>query len=788
LIGEKISSYLIQEHLGTGGMAVVYRAVDQRLGRPVALKFLPPELKKQTEARQFLLREAQAASGLEHPNICTIYQIDETPEGQLFIAMAFYEGETLDARIKRGGPVPVTDAMAIAAQVAGGLAEAHRHGIVHCDIKPANLLLTKDGRVKILDFGIARLLEAPSSGRAKWIMGTVPYMSPEQIRGEEIDPRSDLWSLGVVLYQAVAGQRPFRGQSQEEIKKAILHSDPPAIPGYPETEIAGLQHILRWSLARRREDRYNNAREMQADLVTPKGSMPRGPSLIVEETEGSVSTFAQPRFEPRSSTAPTTGPQSRTAVPSIAVLLPLDVSRDRDQEHLCFGIAEELISRLARFDGLKVAARTSAFNSALGALDPTEIGGRLQVSTVLESSVRKFGDRLRISARLIETDSGAILWTEDYDREAADLFAVQDEIADKIATRLRGTLLGGTSGAGTTAREAAKVTSFEAFDLYLKGRYCWNKRTEDELRRGIDFFQKALQVSPDFPQAHAGLADSYTMLGIYGAEAPSDVMPRAKIAAERALELDPSLAEVYTSRGCVRSAFDWEFNGAAADFQRAMTLDPLYATAHQWMAMNCLIPKRRFELAKAELDKAANLDPMSLPINVSLGLFYLFSGDPAQAAQELQRVTEIDPDFPQAHLFLSQALREQGKLEAARDAAVRAAELSGGKPISTATLAAAHAALGDRKRVEWLLEKLLDPPKAPKAEAKAGPRARYVSPALVAQIYVVLGEFDLAFGLLVRSVRMRSADLLWLGVDPIYAPLRKFPRFQALLSEIGLEL
>lgn len=771
MIGEKISHYLIQEHLGTGGMAIVYKAIDQRLGRPVALKFLPPELKKQTEARQFLLREAQAASGLEHPNICTIYQIDETPEGQLFIAMAFYEGETLDARIKRG-PLPVADAMAIAAQVAGGLGEAHKHNIVHCDIKPANLLITRDGRVKILDFGIAKLVEAKSAGRSKWIMGTVPYMSPEQIRGEELDARSDLWSLGVVLYHAVAGQRPFRGQTQEEIKKAILHSDPPAIPGYPETEIAGLQHILRWSLSRRREDRYNNAREMQQDLVAPKGSMPRGPSLIVEE--GTNPTFAQPRFEPRNQTSPTTGSIHRTGTPSIAVLLPVDVSKDHDQEHLCFGIAEELISRLARFEGLKVAARTSAFSSALGALDPSEIGQRLQVGNVLESSVRTFGGRLRISARLIESESGAILWTEDYDRETADLFSVQDEIADKIATRLRVTLLGAD---GPNAREAARVSSFEAFDLYLKGRYCWNKRTEDELRRGIDFFQKAIAVSSDFPQAHAGLADSYTMLGIYGAEAPADVMPRAKIAAERALELDPSLAEVYTSRGCVRSAFDWDFNGAAADFQKAMTIDPLYATAHQWMAMNCLIPKRRFELAKEALDKAIELDPVSLPINVSLGLFHLFSGDAERAAQELHRVTELDPGFPQAYLFLSQAQREIGQLESARDSAVRAAELSGGKPNATATLAAAHAALGDQKRVAWLLEKFLD-----------GSGGRYVSPTLLAQIYTVHGEVELAFGALVRAVRMRSSDLLWLGVDPVYAPLRRFPRFKALLSEIGLEL
>ena len=771
MIGEKISHYLIQEHLGTGGMAVVYKAVDQRLGRQVALKFLPPELKKQTEARQFLLREAQAASGLEHPNICTIYQIDETAEGQLFIAMAFYEGETLDARIKRG-PLPVADAMAIAAQVAGGLGEAHKHNIVHCDVKPANLLITRDGRVKILDFGIAKLVATPSAGRSKWIMGTVPYMSPEQIRGEELDARSDLWSLGVVLYHAVAGQRPFRGQTQEEIKKAILHSDPPAIPGYPETEIAGLQHILRWSLSRRREDRYNNAREMQQDLVAPKGSMPRGPSLIAED--GTNPTFAQPRFEPRQQTSPTTGPLHRTSTPSIAVLLPVDVSKDHDQEHLCFGIAEELISRLARFEGLKVAARTSAFSSALGALDPSEIGQRLQVGNVLESSVRTFGGRLRISARLIESEGGAILWTEDYDRETADLFAVQDEIADKIATRLRGTLLGADL---PSAREAARVSSFEAFDLYLKGRYCWNKRTEDELRRGIDFFQKAIAVSHDFPQAHAGLADSYTMLGIYGAEAPADVMPRAKIAAERALELDPSLAEVYTSRGCVRSAFDWDFNGAAADFQKAMAIDPLYATAHQWMAMNCLIPKRRFELAKEELEKAIELDPVSLPINVSLGLFHLFSGDPAKAVQELQRVTELDPGFPQAHLFLSQAQREVGDFENARGSAVRAAELSGGKPSATATLAAAYAGLGDQKRVAWLLEKFLD-----------GSGGRYVSPTLLAQIYAVHGEVELAFGALVRAVRMRSSDLLWLGVDPVYAPLWRFPRFKALLSEIGLEL
>jgi TolB-like protein/Tfp pilus assembly protein PilF len=770
LIGEKISQYLIQEHLGSGGMAVVYRAIDQRLGRPVALKFLPKDLKQQTEARQLLLREAQAASALDHPNICAIYQIDETPEGGLFIAMAFYEGETLEALIKQRRCLPLAEALSYAAQIAGGLGEAHRHGIVHCDVKPANVLITREGKVKILDFGVARLGNTESQGRSKWIMGTVPYMSPEQIRGEQLDARSDLWSLGIVLYHMVAGQRPFRGANHDEIKKAILRADPAPIDGFGEAELAGLRHILRWSLSKRREDRYNNAREMQADLLAPRGSMPRGP-LLFEPSGAELSTFAQGRPEQRPPTTTGTTGAHRIA-PSIAVLLPVDGSRGHDQEHLCFGIAEELISRLAKLEGLRVAARTSAFNPALGGLDPGDIGRRLQVATVLESSVRKFGERLRISARLIETENGAILWTEDFDRETADLFAVQDEIADAIAGRLRLTLLG---PAATEPPPAGQGASFEAYDLYLKGRFCWNKRTEDELRRGIEFFQRAIAEHPEFPQAYAGLADSYTMLGIYGAEPPAEVMPRAKTAAQQALALDASLAEVYTSRGCVRSAYEWDFAGGAVDFQRATQLDPTYATAHQWLAMHCLIPRRRFEQALGELQRAVELDPMSLPISSSLGLFHYYAGEPARAVDELRRILAVDPDFPQAQLFLSQALREQGDGEGALNAALRAAELTHGRPAATAALALAHARIGDRQRVGWLLDKLLDL------------RGRYVPPTLLSQLYLALGEVELAFNALDRAVRMRTCDLIWLGVDPVYAPLRQYQRFQEILRELGLE-
>jgi len=749
LIGQTIAQYKVLDQLGSGGMGSVYKAVDERLDRLVALKILPRGRDEDNRARTRFEQEAQAISALDHPNICTIYQIGETSDGLHFIAMAYYEGETVSQMLARS-PLLVGEAARIAAQVAGGLHAAHQRGIVHRDVKPANIVVTEDGHAKILDFGVAKLTGRAEITQEGSVVGTAVYMSPEQTSGKDLDHRTDIWSVGVLLYQMVTGELPFPGDDLITVQRSILLKEPEPITTVQEPEGTRLNQILRRALAKDPEDRYQSMWEMQRDLeaLALHVTAPMQPTSVPREKEGEKE-------------------------PSIAVLPFVDLSPEKDQEYFCCGIAEELICLLTGVEHLRVASRASAFHSFARTDNPRLIGRQLAVDTVIEGSVRKAGNRLRVTARLLEVSDGSYLWSEKYDREVSDLFDIQDEIARMIVDALELTLM----KRSRPPQPGHTTDNIEAYFLYLKGRYQWNKRTIEGLKKGIEYFQQAIAEDPNYARAYAGLADSYVMLGIYGFLPPEEVMPRAKAAAEKALEINDSLAEVYTSRACVRSVYDWDFAGAESDFQRAVELDPSYATSYQWKAMNYLIPLGRFEEAAEALRQAWELDPLSLTINISRGLYFYYCRRYQEAVDEFRRALEIDEDFEPAHVFLGQTYDKQGLYEEALAELRQAVQLSGGRPDITVALGHAHAQLGRRDLARCFLDQLLH-------EAKT----KYVSPSVVAQVHAALGERDEALAALESARVMRSADLIWLGVNPVFDPLLDEPGFRALLNEIGLEV
>ena len=739
--------YRIFDQLGKGGMAVVYRAEDTKLQREVALKFLPLGLLDESTARERFRREAQAASALDHHNICTIHEIDETPEGQLFIVMGYYPGETLDRHIARG-PLPLSQAAEIAIQIASGLVKAHQKGIVHRDIKPANIMITADNTVKILDFGVAKLsgtdFHITQPGTA---VGTVTYMSPEQVRGAPVDHRCDIWALGVILYEMIAGRVPFRGDNQMAVLNSIVGDEPPPLTVQDSSELRTLESILSRALAKDPQGRYQDLAEMLTGLRTLKDECT------------SVTVVSPAPWVPSPSE------------PSIAVLPFADLSLEQDQEYFCCGMAEELISLLARVEGLRVASRTSAFQFLGKSEDVRKIGSQLNVEWILEGSVRKAGQRLRITAQLVKVADGYQLWSGRYDREMKDLFAIQDEIAEMIVQALEVTLVREPQ----RTQIGQDTASLEAYNLYLHGRHSWNKRTEEELKKGIEYFQQAIERKPDYARAYAGLADSYVILGIYGALPPQEVMPRAKAAAERALTFNDRLAEVYASRGCVRASYDWDFAAATRDFQHALQLDPHYATTHQWYAMNCLIPLGRFAEARRELQKAQQLDPLSLAIGTSLGLQYFYARQYREAAEELRKALEIDRNFAMAHFFLGQTYEQVEMFEKALEELQEALRLAGGSLEMTAALGHTYGQLGDQQRARELLAKL-----------RTAAADRYVSPALLAQVHVGLGETEQAVAALQDAYRVRAADLIWVNVRPAFDALRGDARFQDLIHRVGL--
>lgn len=743
--GDRVSHYELVAELGVGGMGVVYLARDTRLDRRVALKFLPPGVDVGSQQTDRFIEEAKLTSALEHPNICTIHDIDMTPEGQTFIVMAYYEGETLRQHVEKGA-LSVREATDLTIQLCEGLAKAHRSGVVHRDIKPDNLILTGDGVLKIVDFGIAKLLGAEGLTQPGVVVGTPAYMAPEQIKGEDVDGRADIWSAGVTLFFMLCARLPFRSDSDLGLMYSIVHEPPLAVcdlrGGVPEQ----LEAVIGKALAKETAQRYQSAGDMLQDL---KGGQAASTVPVIREH-----------------TAEAVAP----ALSSLAVMTFKDLSPARDQASLCEGVAEAIISDLGRLRGLKVISPTSAFRLSAEEATLSTIGAKLDVQAVLEGSIQRSGRRLRILIRLVKVRSGEILWTHDFRAELDDIFEIQDNISRKVAEVLEIQL---GRAAPPTAVVEPRTSQVAAYSAYLRGRYFWNRRSVDSIRRGIESFTEAIDLDSKFAPALAGLADSYAILGIYGAYPPSEVMVRAKDTALRALEVDDAVAEAHVSLGCVESVFEWNWQGGEGRFLRAIELNRNYAAAHHRYAVDNLIPQGRMDEAAEQVRFALDLDPVSPAISTSVGLPYYFSGDFEAAIGHLRKALEIDGGFALAHAFLGEACIQAGRFDEGMEHLETAVKLYSENTNMLASYGCAAAVSGKPEVARDVLSRLRD---------IAG--TRYVSAYDFAGLEAALGNQAPAVDALKKAVQERSYLLIYLAHDPVFAELRDHPEVLALLSQV----
>ncbi|HKY28324.1 MAG TPA: protein kinase [Pyrinomonadaceae bacterium] len=790
-MSESISNYRILKKLGAGGMGEVYLAEDKRLGRSVALKILPAAVSHERDRMRRFIHEARAAAALHHPHIVHIYDVGEA-NGTHFIAMEYVEGRTLDTHIN-GRPLSKDEIIRIGVEAADAVAAAHSKGITHRDIKPSNIIVTPHAGAKVLDFGLAKITIANTEAGASdvstalktspgVILGTLAYMSPEQAFGREVDHRTDIFSLGAVLYEMATGRRPFMGQTANETIDQIAHSQPEAISRFNYAIPQELERIIRKCLEKDKERRYQTAQDLVIDLKNlQRDSMAESTAQDVKESTRVKWNVSVPRILLVAVALAVLvaiaigvywfkGPSSRTKIDSIAVLPFANVGADADTEYLSDGVTEALINKLSQLSGMKVIARNSVFRYKGRHVEAPTVGRELGVEAVLTGRIARRGEDLLISLELVDARDNTHLWGEQYTRRFGDILGMQGEIVRDVSERLR--LRMTSEEEQRLARRPTEID--EAYQLYLRGRYFWNKRTEEGMRRGVDYFRQAIELDASYSLAYAGLADSYNFLGAFGIAVlpPGDAMPKAKAAAMKALDIDDSLAEAHTSLAFVRLYYDWDWAAADRGFQRAIELNPNYAPAHQWYS-HLLMTRKKTSESIAKAKRATEIDPLSLPAHMNLGWQYHWARQYDLAVDQLRRALEIDSRFEQAHWGLGLAYEQKGMFEEAVAEFQKAMGLSGGGAVYKAALAHAYAVMGKRVEALTILKEL--------EELSS---SAYVPPYWMATVYAGLRDREQTFKWLEKAYEERSGGLIWLDVDPRLDGVRSDRRFTALMQRV----
>jgi len=780
MIGKTISHYRIVRKLGSGGMGDVYEAIDDRLDRRVALKFLQFESSTDPEARARFIREARSASALDHPNICTVYEVDETPEGLLFIAMAYYGGQSLAERLTAGS-MGLGETLEIAIHASEGLARAHAMGIFHRDIKPGNLMVTDEGMVKIVDFGLAKLSGGSRITRTGTTVGTPGYMSPEQVSGANVDQRTDVWALGVMLYEMLTGVLPFVGDNQASTIYAILEKDP-----IPASQLRGglpvrLEHVIGKALQKDPTARYQSVTELLIELKAIRSELSAETDILVTiaTTRRPVRTRSllallvivialavlltvakQPRERSTETAAEGDISPAASKIDSIAVLPLKNLSGDPNEDYFADGFTEALIASIARIGSLRVVSRTSVMTFKDSKLPLPEIARALGVKAVIEGSVQRSGDRVRVTAQLIDASTDEHLWVDTLDRDMSDVLSLQSEIARSVATRIEAAI--------GPSNDSKSTIDPKAYEAYLRAREA-NQRMEST--RAVEYYRLAIELEPDFALAHAGLASQYVFEAVNGRLRPRDVFPLAATAARKALEIDPGLSEAHAANGKVQLYFDLDWQGADESLRKAISLNPSSVEAHQSYGFY-LASTRRFEEAIEEMKIARDLDPLSPLASWTVPWAYFLAERFPESIAGFVEIRERFPNLLMTHTFLALNYAAMGlEDEAISECGV---SLSVMTDATTQGLCGwVYGKVGREKKAREILERLL-----------VMSKAQIVDPFNIATIYAAIGEDDLAMDWFEKTYHDRFPSVLNINAGP-HGAIREHPRFKALIDRIG---